>query len=139
MHNIKDIRSNFENFKNIIKSRNISINFTDIIDNSYNNNKGIAKPIWVIGSGGVNNAAAANMITTTYFRLSFKNWESTTPILASKLNTTGNWKLNPKANINFITKDKYSLTLASNWIGRTVFKPELSKDKKNFIAKGIIR
>ena len=32
MHNIKDIRSNFENFKNIIKSRNISINLDQILD-----------------------------------------------------------------------------------------------------------
>ena len=36
-----------------------SINFTENIDNSYKINKGIAKPIWVIGSGGVSNAAAA--------------------------------------------------------------------------------
>ena len=31
MHNIKDIRSNFENFKNIIKSRNISIDLDQIL------------------------------------------------------------------------------------------------------------
>ena len=53
----------------------------------------------MIGSGGVNIAAAANIITTTYFLLSFKNVEFTTPILANKLNTTGNWKLNPNAKI----------------------------------------
>ena len=44
----------------------------------------------MIGSGGVNIAAAANIITTTYFLLYFKNVELTTPILANKLNTTGN-------------------------------------------------
>ena len=43
----------------------------------------------VIGSGGVNKAAAANIITTTYFLL-FKNSESTNPTLANKLKTTGN-------------------------------------------------
>ena len=36
-----------------------SINFTENIDNSYKINNGMAKPIWVIGSGGVSNAAAA--------------------------------------------------------------------------------
>ena len=33
--------------------------FTENIDNSYKINNGIASPIWVIGSGGVNRAAAA--------------------------------------------------------------------------------
>ena len=42
------------------------------------------------GSGGVRNAAAANIITTTYFRLSLRNLASINPILASKLSTTGN-------------------------------------------------
>ena len=69
----------------------------------------------------------------------FKKKESTTPILANKLSTTGNWKLKPKAKINFITKDKYSFTLASSCIGKLVFDPIDSKDKKNFIAKGITR
>ena len=32
MHNIKDIRNDFDNFKNIIKSRNISINLDQILD-----------------------------------------------------------------------------------------------------------
>ena len=32
MHNIKDIRNNFDNFKNIIKSRNISIDLDQILD-----------------------------------------------------------------------------------------------------------
>ena len=50
----------------------------------------MAKPICVTGSGGVNIAAAAKIIITTYFLLSRKNLESTTPILANKLNTTGN-------------------------------------------------
>jgi shikimate 5-dehydrogenase len=50
-----------------------SINFTENIDNSYKINNGIAKPICVIGSGGVSKAAAAKIITTTYFRLSYKN------------------------------------------------------------------
>ena len=39
MHNIKDLRNNFENFKNIIKSRNISINFEQILDLDQNNRK----------------------------------------------------------------------------------------------------
>ena len=49
-----------------------SINFTEKIDNSYKISNGIAKPICVIGSGGVNKAAAANIITTTYFLLFLK-------------------------------------------------------------------
>ena len=60
------------------------------MDNSYNNNKGSAKPICVIGSGGVKIAAIAKIITTTYFLLNLKYTESTTPILASKLNIIGN-------------------------------------------------
>ena len=32
MHNIKDIRNNFDNFKKIIKSRNISIDLEQILD-----------------------------------------------------------------------------------------------------------
>ena len=31
MHNIKDIRSNFDHFKSIIKSRNISIDLDQIL------------------------------------------------------------------------------------------------------------
>ena len=50
----------------------------------------MAKPIWVIGSGGVNKAAAAKIITTTYFLRSLRNLESIIPTLANKLRTTGN-------------------------------------------------
>ena len=32
MHNIKDIRNNFDNFQNTIKSRNISIDLKKILD-----------------------------------------------------------------------------------------------------------
>ena len=66
------------------------MNFTENIDNSYNINNGIANPIWVIGSGGVNKAAAAKIMTITYFLRSRKKIESTTPTLANKLSTTGN-------------------------------------------------
>ena len=113
--------------------------FTEKIDNSYKINSGIAKPICVIGSGGVRIAAAAKIITTTYFRLSDRNLESIRPTRANKLRTTGNWKLKPNANINFITNDKYSFTLASSWMGKLVLRPVLSKDKKNLIANGITK
>ncbi len=39
MHNIKDIRNNFENFKNIIKLRNISIDFEEILNLDKKNRK----------------------------------------------------------------------------------------------------
>ena len=39
MHSIKDIRNNFDNFKNIIKSRNVSINLDQILDLDKNNRK----------------------------------------------------------------------------------------------------
>ena len=39
MHNIKDIRNNFDNFKNIIKLRNISIDLDQILDLDKNNRK----------------------------------------------------------------------------------------------------
>jgi len=39
MHNIKDIRGNIDNFKNIIKSRNVSIDLDQILDLDKNNRK----------------------------------------------------------------------------------------------------
>ena len=39
MHNIKDIRNNIDNFKNIIKSRNVSIDLDQILDLDKNNRK----------------------------------------------------------------------------------------------------
>ena len=39
MHNIKDIRNNFDNFKKIIKTRNIDINLNQIIELDKNNRK----------------------------------------------------------------------------------------------------
>ena len=39
MHNIKDIRNDFDNFKNIIKPRNISIDLDQILDLDKNNRK----------------------------------------------------------------------------------------------------
>ncbi len=39
MHNIKDIRNNFDNFKNIIKSRNISMDLDQILDLDKTNRK----------------------------------------------------------------------------------------------------
>jgi len=43
MHNIKDIRNNFDDFKKIIKSRNVSIDLDQIIDLDKNNRKLIQK------------------------------------------------------------------------------------------------
>ena len=43
MHNIKDIRNNFDNFKNIIKSRNVSIDLDQITDLDKNNRNLIQK------------------------------------------------------------------------------------------------
>ena len=39
MHNIKDIRNNLNNFKNINKSRNVSIDFEELIDLDKKNRK----------------------------------------------------------------------------------------------------
>ena len=39
MHNIKDIRNNFDNFKSIIKSRNVSIDLDEILDLDKKNRK----------------------------------------------------------------------------------------------------
>ena len=78
------------------------------MDNSYNNNSGRAKPIWVIGSGGVKIAAIVKIITTTYFLLSLKYSELTTPILANKLSIIGNWKLIPNAKISLMLNRNHS-------------------------------
>ena len=84
-------------------------------------------------------AANVKIITITYLLVFFKYSELTTPILANKFNNIGNWKLIPKANINLIIKDKYSLTFASSWIGKLEFDPIDSNDKKNLIASGITK
>ena len=63
----------------------------------------MAKPICVIGSGGVNNAATANIITTTYFLLSFKNLELTTII--TELNLLKRLSKNEKLNFPRHFKD----------------------------------
>ena len=39
MHNIKDIRNNFEDFKNSIKGRNFDVNLNDIIELDKENRK----------------------------------------------------------------------------------------------------
>ena len=39
MHNIKDIRNKLNNFKNINKSRNVSIDFEELIDLDKKNRK----------------------------------------------------------------------------------------------------
>jgi len=39
MHNIKDIRNNFDNFKNIIKSRNVSVDLDQILGLDQKNRK----------------------------------------------------------------------------------------------------
>ena len=39
MHSIKDIRINFDNFKNIIKSINVYINLDQLLDLDKNNRK----------------------------------------------------------------------------------------------------
>ena len=43
MHNIKDIRNNFDNFKNIIKSRNVSVDLNQILDLDQKNRQLIQK------------------------------------------------------------------------------------------------
>jgi len=43
MHNVKDIRNNLDNFKNIIKSRNISVDLDQILDLDQKNRKLIQK------------------------------------------------------------------------------------------------
>ena len=93
----------------------------------------------MIGSGGVKIAANVKIITITYLLDFLRYSEFTTPILASKFNNIGNWKLIPNAKINLIINDKYSFTLASNCIGKLEFDPMVSNDRKNFIANGITK
>ena len=69
----------------------------------------------------------ANQIVLTHHKLSF---------IELSMNTR---KLRPKAKMSLIIRLKYSFTLASNCIGKAPFPPIDSNDKKNLIAKGIIR
>ena len=52
---------------------------------------------------------------------------------------TGSWKQSPKAKISFITSERYSLTLGSNWIGREPSPPGVSKPRKKLQAIGMMR
>ena len=74
-----------------------------------------------------------------YLLLSDKYFESINPTFANNTNNTGNSKLNPKANIKTIIKERYSLTFASSCIGIVVWVLRVSNDKKNLIANGIIK
>ena len=69
-------------------------------------------------SGGVNIAATTKDINIAYFLFFAKSWEVIIPLLVKSNNKTGNSKHIPNANINFITKDKYSEILGSNSIGK---------------------
>ena len=69
-------------------------------------------------SGGVRIAANVKIITTTYLLVFLDT--NLPPILASKFNKIGIENLY-QANINLIIKDKYSLTLASNCVGKFEF------------------
>ena len=62
-------------------------------------------------------AAITKAVKIAYFLLLAKSAGVIMPVLTSNNNITGNSKHNPKANINFIIKDKYSDILGSNSIG----------------------
>ena len=76
--------------------------------------------------------------TTAYLRFFASPSELTMLALAMRVNTRGNSKLRPKAKISFMTRDRYSLTLASSWIGNVSGVASFSKLRKNSQATGII-
>ena len=59
------------------------------------------------------------------------------PLLVKSNNRTGNSKHIPNANINFITKDKYSEILGSSSIGKDPSIPVIWNDIKKSQANGI--
>ena len=94
------------------------------------------KPIWLIKSGGVKIAATTNAKTIAYFLLLFKSSLLTKPALYNSVKATGIWKAKPNAYISFKTKDRYSLTFASNSIAIPESMVLVWKPKKNLHANG---
>ena len=107
------------------------------MDISYNIIIGVANITWLITSGGVKMAAATNEVKIAYRLLEANPSGVTNPDFTSNNNTTGSSKLNPNANINLITSDKYSDILGSTSIGKAPWPGLISKDRKNCQAKGI--
>lgn len=86
-----------------------------ILDNMILNSKrthvGMAIVNWLTISGGVNNAAIINMLTTTYGR-SFSKAETLIICIFIRKNVRiGNWKQIPNPNINQHAKSIHELTL----------------------------
>ena len=113
------------------------LNLDNKIENSYKAIIGKANKTCEITSGGVNITATTKEINIAYFLLFAKSWGVTIPLLVKSNNKTGNSKQIPKANINFITNDKYSEILGSNSIGKDPFIALIWKDIKKSHANGI--
>ena len=108
------------------------------IEISYKINVGRARPIWLIKSGGVKNAAIKKTKTIAYFLPFFSCWEVTKPTLANKESNTGSWKQRPKAIIKDVTKFRYSLTFGNKVIENPSLSLIICIDIKNLRARGII-
>ena len=108
-----------------------------MIENSYKTIIGKANKTWEITSGGVSIAATTKDINIAYFLLFAKSWGVIIPLLVKSSNRTGNSKHIPNANINFITKDKYSEILGSNSIGKDPSIPVIWNEIKKSQANGI--
>ncbi len=64
------------------------------------------RTIWLIGSGGVKNAAAMKMPTMAMRRLRVRKSGVSKPALAKSVRKTGNWKAKPKARMRVVIKDR---------------------------------
>ena len=100
---------------------------------------GSARPIWLMRSGGVRTAATMKTMTRAYFRFFLRVAAVTSPTRAIRVRSTGSWKQSPKAKISFITRERYSPTRASSWIGKPPPAPVVSKLRKNCQARGKIQ
>ena len=100
---------------------------------------GVASITWLITSGGVKIAEAINAINIAYFLLLASHSAVINPALINNNNIIGNWKHNPNAIINLITKDRYSEILGSISIGSVLNEEFISNDKKNSQARGITK
>src|SRR5882757_1484643 len=92
---------------------------------------GMARPHWLIGSGGVSTAATTKDSTIAHLRFSASALDDSMPTRVKRLVTTGNWKTRPKEKISVMIRLKYSDTYGSSDICSGSLVPVCCMARKN--------
>ena len=98
---------------------------------------GIARPIWLIGSGGVSTAATTKAMTIAHLRFSRSPCEVSSPTRAISVVTTGSWNTRPKEKISVMIRLRYSDTFGSSEICTSPSPPACCMARKNHITIGV--